>query len=401
MNTSTLETQKNMALAEKTKFITNTINDETSEKSIWDKVDEMYASTDDSTSLAKFLRDFNEKALKERKLSYNPANTERFKTVNGCTECRYFTDIVSEFCTSYGCVQEFFTISAGSDNCNSFIYQKRNLITRRAKATAFGAKGFTKIRSGAENATSCGSQSLLKLALEEEILIEAMCQCSNLNAVQIALEDLNTAYDLAIDSMILYGEFDDTITANATNSTPFFQAVQAGAFDSIDLLIGNSQKMVASDIKEVYKKTISAMAQLMGKKVRCNTADVNILMHPLVKMSFFNFDDNNDRLQFTELGLAGIDCANLRIACANTHNCHSVYYKENMGTGANAGNVVSVTTDIWVGVREYALGKHLVPMVNPYMDRKDGVLLVQGIRYIGGKLLMPEAYYRIRATIAL
>jgi hypothetical protein len=335
---------------------------------------------------------FNEK-IKSFNLIYNPFNDSveetqsKTKFVGGCSECRTFTEVLSRLCENYGCVADNLTTQYESENSDSFIVSKLNPISNRVTVQQRGADVVQSIRATNDPSTQCLSVPMLAINIQEGIRKEAVTGCLVLDAFAIATESLDLSAGKAIDQAILYGNWDPTANSGAGGY------VAISNFDSLDLLIPSAQKLTSTDAIGLYSQMINSIASIQDQ-TGCGIEDIAILMRAGVQTRILGALDNVDRPIFSELGLMGASCEDLKVACKGATPCQSVLYQRNSGTGV-------ITTDIWIGhKRDYAFGKYLMTMTDPRWDMSTNAqYLLQHNRFVGGKLLNTASFYKITATL--
>lgn len=373
---SSLISDHNPILLQRNKFVSDSVApifNSSDINKLFSTLDNVYKAPE----MVNRLIAFNEK-IKDFGISYNPSETKT-KFVGACTNCVTITEIVSRICENYGCVQQYLTSNYDATNCNSFSVTKVNPTADLVTVQQISSYVAQEARSAIDATQTCFTVPLVVTAIKERVMRDAMCSCLALDAMAEALITIRNTMAKVIDRAILYGNFNAGTFNSISN------------FDSIDNLIPASQKLTASGEMDLYKKITKAIANIVGV-TGCDMSRINVISRGDVRVRMLGALDNNGRPITTELVANGINCEVLKIACANVYTCQSLKYQNVAGV---------ITSDIFVGLKDdYAFGKYVFPAVEPQFDQVNGNAynIFSEVRY-GGKLLNPDSFYKITATL--
>lgn len=356
---------------EKNKSVADIISTIKENDTIFSKLDEAFALPENSIRVERF----NEKMAKYN-LYYNPLESEKNKSVAGCTACTSLTGIVVRLCENYGCVVENFVTTTKTDTLNQFIIETVSLIGDDLDLDNPNDQDV----SGTAADNTCITAQMKTISVYSRVDKKAIATCTSLDKVALAVERLALKLAKGFDKAILYGKFNGTTYVPVTN------------FDSIDQLIAAGQKITASGEVDLYKKIVKTIASIQDY-TGCDISEIKILVRAGVKTRILGMVDNNDRPVFTELKEAGIDCNTLRIACVNAIPCQSLNQTKNITTGV-------ITSDIFIGYRpHYVFATYEFPAISIYQDpASQQFYRIGNMTSYGGKLVDVNSFYKITAT---
>ncbi len=337
------------------------------------KIDEAYSLPEN----ANYLSDFNNKYSKKTKSLYNPNLKENTKFVGGCVECRSFIDYVVRACNNYGCVAEEFVTTVESSNCNQFVLPTTSQITTPLKLGV----STKQIASNGTQVNNCVTAPMTRINTAIEIRLEALCNCTGVDAMAQAIEFLMQTIKLTFDKAILYG---DTTLPKVSGVYPAFTN-----FDSIDQFLTTAQKTTSTGIIETYTKITDAVAKILAT-TNCSRESIQVLMSPTVAAKLLGATDNNDRPIISEV--TNKDGCEVRLGCQKLIECPSVE--------TTVSTTGEITTDIFVGIKDhYVFGKYLFPEIQPFNSQTSYDIEIPMIYFVGSKLVFAQSFQKITATI--
>jgi hypothetical protein len=363
---------------EKNKFVASfmpEINSVQDHMQLFNSVDKAFASEE----MANRVSIFNQK-LSKYGLSYNPIG-DKTKFANGCTECTTMTGIITRLCQSYGCVASEFVTRFVSDNCNDMLVEN---VTPINQTLIMGQATIQDI-SGTTADSNCVRIPLVPMTPFVTISRDALCSCTALDKMLLAVERMMESMRYAIDKALLYGKYDTATSAY----------VAIPNFDSQNLVMPTANKLTISSggVTAVYAKIAEVVAKIQIA-TGCSADKIKILMNPGFKAMMSSGFDNNSRPIATEYLAMGINCENMKIACVDVTSCQSVNTTVNSGTGAT-------TSDIFIGIPDHHIfGEFEFAPIDPMFDQTTlkGYKIVKDGKY-GSKVIIPSSFYKVTATI--